>query len=108
MMPELSGDDGSETQFHGESRKRSGPHFPKTFSPAPDLVDIKVTGSAQRIFAEKLRDVGRFRFLVKTVERRAKDHFSAASNRLRNPALRQQTEQVLIVESAQLPARVQF
>ena len=88
-MPELGGDDGGETQFHGEPRQRSGPQFPKIFSPARDLPEVKVTGAAQRIFANQLRDVGRFRILVETVERRAKDNFSASSDRFRDPTFRE-------------------
>src|ERR1700730_1726147 len=88
MVPQLGGDDRSEAQFHREPRERSGPQFPKPFTPVRDLLEIKVAGSAQRIFAEKLRDVWRFRVLVKTVERRAKDDLASSSDGFRNPALR--------------------
>jgi len=45
---------------------------------------------------------------VKTVEWCAKDNFAASSDRLRNPAFREQAQQILVAESTQLPARVQF
>jgi len=79
-MPELSSDDRGEPHFYGESGQRSSPQFTKTFTPVRDLLEIKVTGSAQRIFAEKLRDKRRFRVHMKTVERRAKNDFAASSD----------------------------
>ena len=81
--------------------------FAKTFAPVRDFLHIEITGAAQRIFADKLRHERRLGVHVKTIERRAKDHFAATRDRFRNPAFGEQAKQIFVAEAAQFPARMQ-
>ena len=69
---------------------------------------VEIARAAQGFFAQELADERWLRIHVEAVQWRTEDHFAPLVNGRRQPALRQQTQQMLVAETTQLPLRVQL
>src|ERR1700751_616903 len=100
MVTELRSRTGHQTHLDREPRQRSGAHLTKIRAPSTHGDWIEITGFAQRFLTEELRDKRRLRFHVKTVQRRAENHFVPTRHGFRHPAFGQKAQQMFVAESA--------
>jgi hypothetical protein len=106
-MPELRRDHGRQAHLHRETRQGTGAHLAEGFAPVVHGGNIEITGAPERFFAQKLSHEGGLRVHVEAIQRSPEDGLAPAINGGRQPALRQQAQNVFVPKTAELPARVQ-
>src|SRR5205814_9075604 len=92
--------------FQSQTLRRMRPHSLECLRPMGYRLRIKVTRLVERLFAEELIYIsGRMR-PVEAIERRPEHHLGPPRDRLRQPSLRQLSQNVFILKAAQFPSRV--
>src|SRR5262245_37905817 len=106
-MPHLRGDDANQAEFDAAAFGQARPHVEDGAAPVRDGLRIEVAGAAQRLFAQEMLDE-RWRLAQEEAVARGAEHALRAPGHLvRQPALAQLAQDVLVAEAAQLPARAQ-
>jgi tetratricopeptide (TPR) repeat protein len=108
VSAKLRGHHGGKAALHGETRQRAHRHLAKSTPPVMHRGCVEIARAAQGFFAQELANERWLGIHVEAVQRRAEDHFAPLVNRWRQPALGQQTQQMLVAETPQLPPRIQF